>query len=172
MKTKKVIYFFPIAFKSMNLSLTIDEVESIVKKNIHPPSWRLNRENISNHYILEGIVYPNRFVIVHGRYGLTYGKTSLLPRLYGFFFSNKRQGDTRIRIIIRPGTLGLMIYSCFLIAAGLILHRTIQSGQTSGIIVVLGLIIVTYASLMLKFNKEVVEYDNFVKNNLLLAQKK
>lgn len=144
-------------------TLTAGQVKTALLKVISKPDWNISVNKVVNHRILEGRVVDNSFIVVMGKYGLTYGKTSLLPIMKGVI-KDDGSGGTILDIVIRPfkaGIIGLGIFFLFGIAA---LYFSISKHLPQVFIVACIFFCVTYFSVVAKFNKEIKNYDDLIKN--------
>jgi len=116
---------------------------------------------------LEGKTRDTGFTVVMGRYGMTYGKTSLLPYLIARIKPSSNT-KTRLHITIQPSLgIGLVILSIVYILAAVAIYVSWTKNNFQGIIVPSLLIVVTYISMLLKFNKEKKTYIDFIENDIL-----
>jgi len=102
-----------------------------------------------------------------GRYGMTYGRTSLLPYLIARFKPAK-DAKTRLDVVIQPllGS-GLVILSIVYALAAIAIYVSWTKRNVQGVIVPSLLIVVTYISMLLKFNKEKKTYLDFIEKDIL-----
>ena len=145
----------------------LEEIKIRVERNTTKPDHFFSFQKAAKHRVLEGKTTKNGFVIVMGKYGLTFGKTSLLPFAIGRLTS-LTETKTRIDITIQPSLGGgLVIISCVYILAATGIYFSWLNGQVQGILVPSILIIVTYGWMLYKFNKEKKVYLKFIEDNLL-----
>src|SRR5690606_16764298 len=86
------------------------------KQNTSDKDWKISFDKMVNNRVLEGEISNSSFLIVMGKYGLTYGKTSLLPIMIGKIQSDSVKLKTTIKIIIRPFGVGLFILGfCYIL---------------------------------------------------------
>ena len=155
------MYIFPYINRFLETELTPKEIQTTLSELTRKPSWRFKTRNLFDNHIFEGKVETDYFVIFRGSGGLTYGKTSLWPRLYGYVFRVDESSLTKIYLKIRPSWGGIIIYFCVLFLAFLILFRSIGADPT-GVTVSIGFVFLSYFSLVYTFNKVVREYDQFI----------
>ena len=154
-----IIPYKRIVIKS---ALSADQIKTALLKVISKPDWNISVNKIVNNRILEGRIVDSSFILVMGRYGLTYGKTSLLSIMKGII-KDDSSGGTILDIVIRPfkaGLIGLGIFYLFGIAA---LYFSISKHLPQVFIVACIFFCVTYFSVLSKFNKEVKNYDDLIK---------
>ena len=102
-----------------------------------------------------------------GRYGLTYGKSSLLPYLIGKFQIDA-SSRTKLEITIQPSTgSGLIILGFVYIIAATAIYMSWINDVLSGVIIGILIIIGTYISITAKFNMEKDTYINFIEKEIL-----
>ena len=104
-----------------------------------------------------------------GKYGLTYGRFSLLPILKGRILYDNQNAMNIVNVTIRPFGIGLFIlgFFYFLVLIGLIM--AVIKNDTSLLFFLCLFIVVTYTSLIMKYNKEVNTYIEFFESKILLS---
>jgi hypothetical protein len=126
------------------------------------PDRQFTFQKAVDNRILEGKITEDGFIVVMGRYGTTYGKTSLLPYLIAKFKPTVDE-RTRLDITIQPSLgSGLFILSIVYILASIAIYISWTKRNLEGVVVPLILISVTYISMLLKFNKEKKTYLKFI----------
>lgn len=151
-----------VYFKSR---LRPDEISRVLHSLVSKPDWDISVDKVVNNRVLEGKVSDNVFTIVMGRYGLTYGKTSLLPIMKGRVKSNGAQGS-EVDVTIRPLKAGIFILGLFYLLVILGLYFSIAKGLPQVLIVCCIFIAITYYSLVAKFNREAKVYQDIIKTHL------
>lgn len=145
----------------------MQEIKSRIEHKVSKPDKEISFQKVADNRILEGKVIENGFIIVMGRYGLTYGKTSLLPYLIGKFKPTLKT-KTKLTIIIQPSTgSGLIILGLVYIVAIVAILISWSKSNYEGILIPAILIVVTYISMLLKFNKEKKIYLDFIEQDIL-----
>jgi hypothetical protein len=144
-----------------------EEIIDRVERTVVKPDKQVTFQKIIENHILEGKATNDGFIVVMGRYGLTYGKTSLLPYLIARF-KPKLNDKTRLQITIQPSLgIGLIILSTVYILAVFIIYISWTKNNLEGIIISGLLIVITYLSMLLKFNKEMKTYLDYIENVIL-----
>ncbi len=156
-----------IPFKKVTLSTILcpEEVKLILSRNVVAPSLNLDADKIINHRVLEGLIDGNHFEIVMGRYGLTLGSTSLLPLMKGEIYQDKNQGS-KVYAAIRPSKRGLLIIFVAYVVAIVGIYSSIIKGLPEVLVTCLIMIVVTYGSIMQKFNRETANYLKFFQTKI------
>ena len=142
-----------------------NEIKDALTKLVSKPDWNISIDKVTDNRILEGRVSDKSFVIVMGRYGLTYGKTSLLPIMKGKIERTNLLTGSLISIVIRPLKAGIFILSFFYLLCVAGLYFSLRKNLIEVFIVCCIFICVTYFSLISKFNKEAKIYTDLIKNN-------
>ena len=157
-----------LPFKRMSFesNFSFEEIKELLQSSISKPDWNVSLDKVVNNRIVEGEVMNSSFLIVMGKYGLTYGRTSLLPIMKGNFYFDKAKSKTIINIVIRPFKKGLIIISFFYLILILGLFVNINKLQPQFIIIASIFFTVTYSSLITKLNKEAKFYEDFILSNL------
>lgn len=155
--------FKKIRFES---SFSFEQIKESLQSSVSKSDWNISLDKVMNNRILEGEVLKSSFLIVMGKYGLTYGRTSLLPIMKGNFYFDKAKSKTIINIIIRPFKTGIIILSFFYLLLILGLFFNINKLSYQFIIVACIFFTVTYSSLINKFNKEAKFYEDFIRLKL------
>jgi hypothetical protein len=137
----------PYASQSYTSPLSKESLLQKLRQRITTKHSAVNHENIINHNVLAGEVRESSFTISGNRYGLTYGKTSLLPLLKGTL-SGPLAGPTVLKTIIRPSIAGLAgIGLVYALLVFLFVHCAGKRDFTSCAFLV-GFFAITYLSLM------------------------
>jgi hypothetical protein len=145
--------------------LNPDEIRNALSILVAKPDWNVNLDKVINNRILEGRISDKSFTIIMGRYGLTYGMTSLLPVMKGRIRKDGVQGS-EVDVIIRPLKTGIFILGFFYALVGLGLFFSIAKGLPQVFIVCCIFLTVTYYSLTAKFNREAKVYRDIINNYL------
>jgi hypothetical protein len=77
--------FFPFIKRHYLTDFQTEEIKRKVEQRVAPPDKHFTFQKAAENRILEGRTTDTGFVIVMGRYGMTYGRTSLLPYLIARF---------------------------------------------------------------------------------------
>jgi hypothetical protein len=159
--------FFPLIKRHYLTDIQPEEIKRRVERKVTKPEKHFTFQKAVDNRILEGKVTNGGFTVVNCRYGLTYGKTSLLPYLIAKF-KPSTYAKTRLDITIQPslGT-GLVILGVFYFLAAIAIYVSWTKSNPQGIIVPGLLILVTYLTMLLKFNKEKKRYLDFIENDIL-----
>jgi hypothetical protein len=159
--------FFPFIKRHYLTDIQSEEIISRVERKVTKPDKHFTFQKAADNRILEGMTTDSGFKVVMGRYGMTYGKTSLLPYLIAKF-RPATNAKTRLDITIQPslGT-GLVILSVVYILSGIAIYVSWTKNNLQGIIFPSLLIVVTYITLLLKFNREKKTYLDFIENDIL-----
>ena len=159
--------FFPFIKRHYLTDIQTEEIKSRVERKVTKPDKHFTFQKAADNRILEGKTTDSGFMVVMGRYGMTYGNTSLLPCLIAKFKPDTN-AKTRLDITIQPslGT-GLVILSVVYILAAVALYISWTKYHLQGIIVPSLIIVVTYITLLLKFNREKKAYFDFIENDIL-----
>ncbi len=159
--------FFPFLKKNYLTALKREEIINRVERTVAKPDKEITVQKLVKNHVFEGKITKDGFIVVMGRYGLTYGKTSLLTYLIAKVKPTLND-KTRLEITIQPSLgSGLVILSVvYILSAGLI-YFSWSRGNLEGIIVPFILVVVTYKSVLSKFNKEKKTYLDFIENVIL-----
>lgn len=157
-----------LPFKKIILEsdLSSGKVKEILQSSISKPDWNISLGKALNNQILEGEIYESSFLLVMGKYSLTYGRTSLLPIMKGVFYFDKKRSKTIINLTIRPFKAGMIILGFFYLLLVLGILVNINKLQPQFVIIACIFFGVTYYSLMTKFNKESKFYEDFIRLKL------
>lgn len=160
--------FFPFIRKHYLTDIKKGGILNRVERTVAKPDNKFTFQKVTNNRILEGKIAENGFIVVMGSYGMTYGKTSLLPYLIAKFKPNIND-RTRLQITIQPSLgSGLVILSIVYIVAAIAIYMSWSKKNVEGIIVPGLLIVVTYISMVLKFNREKNTYLDFIEKVILI----
>jgi hypothetical protein len=159
--------FFPFIKRHYLTDIQTEEIKSRVERKVTKPDKHFTFQKAVDNRVLEGKTTDGGFIVVMGRYGMTYGKTSLLPYLIAKL-KPATNSKTRLDITIQPslGT-GLVILSIVYFLAAVAIYVSCTKNNLQGIIVPSLLIVVTYLSMLMKFNKEKKTYIDFIENDIL-----
>lgn len=141
------------------------EIRNILSTLVAKPDWNVSLDKVINNRILEGRINDKSFTIVMGRYGLTYGMTSLLPVMKGKITKHEVQGSN-VDVTVRPRKTGIFILEFFYVLVGLGLFFSITKGLSQVFIVCCIFLAVTYYSLIAKFNREAKVYKDIINKHL------
>ena len=159
--------FFPFIRRHYLTGIQAEEIKNRVERNVSKPDKHFSFQKAVDNRILEGKITDTGFIVVMGRYGMTYGRTSLLPYLIAKIKSTA-DSKTKLYVTIQPSLgSGLMILSIVYIIATIAIYISCKKSNFPGIIIPAALIIVTYISMLLKFNKEKKIYLDFIENDIL-----
>jgi hypothetical protein len=160
--------FFPFIRKQYLTDIKKEEILNRVERTVAKPDNKFTFQKATNNRVLEGKIEENGFIVVMGRFGMTFGKTSLLPYLIAKFKPNIND-RTRLEITIQPSLgSGLVILSIVYILAAIAIYISWSKKNVEGIIVPGLLIVVTYISMVLKFNREKKTYLDFIEKVILI----
>lgn len=153
-----------LPYKKIKLESTksLAEISSSLRKVTSEPEWRIDLLKFAENKIFEASVKGDEFTILRGRYGLTWGITSLLPVMKGKINEDKTSNACSIVIVIRPLFWGIFIWLLFLVLCIFILTVAIQKGSTSSILVCTALLVVTSYSVISKFNESLRFYRQLI----------
>ncbi len=160
----KITPFFRVVYET---DIGHNEVSNRLKQNTNDKDWELSLSKAINNRVMEGDISNTSFTIVMGKYGLTYGKTSLLPIMKGRVWEDNSKSKTFISIIIRPFKTGVIILSVFYVLSLISLGIGIQRGDLKLLIVISLFLIASYLSIITKFNSEVITYTKFMEDTIL-----
>lgn len=141
------------------------QLKDALNKLVSKPDWNININKIVNNRVLEGKISERGFTIVMGRYGLTFGMTSLLPIMKGKIRKKDFSTGSSVSIVIRPFWAGILILSVFYLLCLAGIYFSIQKNLMEVLIVCCVFVGVTYFSLISKFNKECKVYTQLIENN-------
>lgn len=159
--------FFPFIKRHYLTDVQSDEIKRRVDCVVTKPDKHVTFQKAADNRILEGKTTESGFTVVMGRYGMTYGKTSLLPYLIAKF-KPATNAKTRLDITIQPSLgIGLVILSVVYILAVVAIYVSWTKNNLPGVIVPSLLIVVTYLSMLLKFNREKKTYLDFIEKDVL-----
>lgn len=147
--------------------ISIELISERLKLNTSEKDWDLNFGGLVNNRILEGKIDKDCFLVVMGKYGLTFGKFSLLPIMKGKMYYDCHRSKNIIKITVRPFIAGIFILSFFYLIAFVGIIFSIQQNNTKAIIILCIFFVVTYSSLIGKFNREKETYKKFIEGNIL-----
>lgn len=92
----------PYLTKEYTSTFSKDEIINKLKSRVKSKDWEISFEKLINNRSFEGEFQNNSFRIVMGKYGLTYGRSSLLPIMTGIITENE-MNKTTIKILIETG---------------------------------------------------------------------
>src|SRR5258708_33503045 len=78
-----MLKILPFYWKKYETDLGGSVIVERIKKQVSDPDWNLTVAKAINNRIMEGEIFDTGFLVVMGKYGLTYGRTSLLPIMKG-----------------------------------------------------------------------------------------
>lgn len=146
--------FIPYKIIKLTSVKTPNQIKEDLTALVSKPDWKLSVDKLVNNRILEGKISEKNFTIVVGRYGLTLGRTSLLPVMIGKISEQNSSPGSCISIVIRPFKSGIFILTGFYLLCFAGIYFSIQKHLVVVFIVCCIFILVTYISLIAKFNKE------------------
>lgn len=159
--------FFPFIKRQYLTDIHMDEIKSGVERKVAKPDKNFTFQRAAENHILEGKTTDAGFVVVMGRYAMTYGRTSLLP----YLITKVRPATgakTKLDIVIQPSLgSGLIILSIVYILAAVAMYVSWTKSNVQGVVVPGLLIAVTYISILLKFNREKKTYLDFIEKDIL-----
>lgn len=156
------MYLFPFKKFTKETSKNYDQIRRILEKICVLPTQKLDIEKFINYRVLEYEIATDHFMILMGRYGLSYGITNLAPVLNGKFVRGD-SGKNRISFTVRPKWSGVLTLALLYGVAIFGLIVSIKRNQWEGIVTTAVFIAITYWALLSKFNKEMKHYDEVVK---------
>lgn len=136
------------------------------------PDWQLTIDKAVDNRILEGTVIGDSFMVVKGRYALTFGRTSLLPIMKGDVQFDPKRLKTIIKVVIRPykvGLFGLAPFYCIGIYAFV---QSCQRGEFMQAFMSSIFLVVIYGSILTKYNRELKNYVEILESSLLANRAK
>ena len=142
-----------------------------VRANTSNPEWDISFNKIIANRVPESEIQGTSFRVVMGRYALSYGRTSLLPIMKGHVKHDDSKSKTILTIVIRPFIMGAAILSFFYLLAFLGITISLYKSDMKAVLFLLLFIVVTYSSLMLKYNRELKAYLDFLEMNILAPNK-
>lgn len=145
--------FFPFLTRRYVTRLDADTVRRRLESAVAPPPRSFSLLTAGSRTVT-GMMRGERFVWVAPAYGLTYGKTSLLPHLVGRYRS-LADGGTELRIRIQPsrgGALWILLLAYGVAALGI--GQLLRQQQPGGVLVCSAFILVTYLSVLIRFNAD------------------
>ncbi len=158
-----MVKFIPYFRKQYSTNMNKEEILLMIQNKLNSKDWNLlNLPNyfVSNRYI-EGEVNIDRFKIVIGKYGMTYGKISLLPVLKGIISENAN-GGAIVNITISVFKIGLITLIFPFTLLSLCLLNGFINHHTDQVVFSLLFLIFIYSSVLFKFNKELKNYVEFI----------
>ncbi|HEY4287763.1 MAG TPA: hypothetical protein VGN00_11740 [Puia sp.] len=157
----------PYIRRQYETELSKETVLDRVKKIISSPDWNLTIGKAINNRILEGSITGSFFLVVMGKYALTYGKSSLLPIMRGEVSYDKAKSKTIIKIVIRPFKTGIIVLTPFYCIAGYGLVQGLLKGDFKLVFFFSLFLGITYGSLIMKYNREARNYIQIIETSLL-----
>ena len=158
---------FPYAKFQIESEYNAPEIKALLTNLISKPDWNITLAKFVNNVdTLEGKAYDTSFVICKGKFGLSYGRTSLLPIMKGKINKNPKSEMSIISVIIRPFKAGIAILSLFYLLCFFGLYASIAKNLIEVFIVCIIFIGLTYYSLISKFNREYIFYKDFISNHI------
>ena len=138
------------------------DIINVLSKLISKPDRDITISKLINNRVVEGIIFDGSFVVVVGRYGLTYGKNSLLPIMKGKIARDPLRSESLITVVVRPFTTGILVLGIFYLLGFAGMYFAISRGLLQGCIVCCIFFLSTYFLLISKFNKELKVYVNII----------
>lgn len=161
--------FIPYTKLRIESEYAASEIKNILTNIVSKPDWDISVNKFLNTDIIEGKIYDTSFVICKGKFGLSYGRTSLLPIMKGKINENLHANTSNrsvISIIIRPFKAGILILSIFYLLCFFGLYVSLYKDLIQVFLVCIIFISLTYYSLMSKFNKEYKFYRDFLAHHI------
>jgi hypothetical protein len=161
--------FIPYTKLQIESEYEASEIKNILTNSVSKPDWNISANKFLNTDIIEGEIYDNSFVVCRGKFGLSYGRTSLLPIMKGKINENLHYNSLNrsvISVIIRPFKAGIVILSIFYLLCFFGLYVSLYKDLIQVFLVCIIFISLTYYSLMSKFNKEYKFYKHFLVHHL------
>jgi hypothetical protein len=158
----------PYFKKKYKTTISKDVIFQRLEKMISQPDWELSVEKIINNRILEGELESSSFKLVRGRYALTYGRSSLLPLMMGKIEYDRKSFETIVTVVIRPsiiGTVGLSLVYFILVYS---FFQEIRIRDMGAAFLSVLFFVVTYGSLIIKYNKEQKKYIELLETEILI----
>jgi hypothetical protein len=139
-----------------------------LEKKISQPDWKLSIDKLINNRILEGELERSSFKLVRGRYALTYGRSSLLPLMMGKIEYDHGNSQAIVVIVIRPPVIGIVGLSLIYCVLGYSFFQEISIRDMGGAFLSILFFVVTYGSVILKYNKEQKKYIELLETEILI----
>ena len=92
--------FLPFKEIILESDFSFDKVKEILQNSISKPDWNISLDRALNNRILEGEIYESSFLLVIGKYSLTYGRASLLPVMKGFYYFDKKKSAKKEKVAL------------------------------------------------------------------------
>lgn len=160
----KLIPFAKLKFKTDISEATI---LNRIRQNTLSKDWKITFNKMANNSVFESDISNGVFIVVSNRFALTYGKTSLLPRMYGKIERNEKDERNVIKILIRPSGTGILILTVAYLLALTGIRIGLQKNDMKLIFFMISFVGVTYLSVILKYNSGFKDYIAFIKNKIL-----
>ena len=123
----------PYKRKKYETEFTGHRIIEKLRANTLRADWNISFDKAINNRIFEGDISNGSFLVVMGRYALSYGKTSLLPIMKGRIKCNDDKSLTAIDIVIRPFAPGIIIISFFYSLAIFGIILSLHRGDTKAL---------------------------------------
>ncbi len=160
---------FPFLRLTYDTDISKSKILTRIQQNTFRKDWNVSFDKIVDNQIFEGEITGDFFLVIRARYALTLGRTSLLPVLRGRVMATEKNPDrTKVRIVIKPLGTGLMILLFFYIIATIGFFKGLATMDIKLVFFTLLFFVITYASLMTKFNQEVNNYLQFIERKILI----
>jgi|SRR6218665_496420 len=156
------MYLLPFRKITKETTKSYGKVRTVLEKICILPT-RLDIQQFVDYRVLEYEISSDQFMILMGRYGLSYGITNLAPVLHGKFLKDS-SGKNKIEFIIRPKWAGLVTIALLTAIAAFGLIVSIQRNQLQGIITSSVFMIIAYWAIISRFNKEMKHYNKVMED--------
>jgi hypothetical protein len=163
-------FLLPFFFKKYELDSTAKETISRLKSGTVEKDWKLNAKYFTrqlSHQVLEMELNDDSFRLSNTKYGLSFGRISLYPLLFGKLEQEPATGKTILKVTVRPSTSGLIIITVVFAFAIYLLITQLAENQLAASIPLLLFCMVIYLSIIVEFNKQVKNYKNVIEDHLM-----
>ncbi|MHA4811675.1 hypothetical protein ACX0G9_26500 [Flavitalea flava] len=157
----------PYLRRRYETDLSKEKVLERIRNISSDPDWNFTVAKALKTRMLEGRITGNHFIVVTGKYALTYGRTSLLPVMKGEIEYDKKRLKTIVKIVIRPFTMGLLIVAPFYGIAIWALVKGVQTGDRGTIFFCCLFLSIIYGSILIKYNREAKNYIEMLEERVL-----
>lgn len=161
-----VMILFPFTKRQYPTGLSTANIRNRIEMNAGKQNWRNTFRTAASGMNAEDRNTRSHFTIMMGKEGLRYGKTSLLTSLCGTI-RTAGSGARMLDITIQPLRKRAIFITGLYLFAAFCIYECCKNNNTTGIIVCILLITVTYISILLQFNREKTVYINFIEKEIL-----